>query len=425
MKAEKPIILHGIAFILAISITYGAIRLRPTWFLNLGTPLNSISSDLKEYGTYQATYSDGLNSENWLLHEFHSGSVVVLGSSELTHQELNSIPNNFITKNYTQRCVAFGKAGNQCFNIFSQLLAMKEVLKNSKIVIILSPGWFEEYALGTSLETFLEFNSERFLNYIWNDSLIPKKYKNYIGEYVVNNFENIQLPSSTLKQIFYESKGENPINYFALYPFIKGLKEYNKLKIGWYEDIYRESKGKYPPLKKHPYKDFFSITSKQSNSINQKLVSVNYDSLEKSAFNSFKLISNNNLMAVENTYYDEWIRNKKPKKIRPVPISSNREFMDFKILLNMLSYYKCKPLIIMQPLNTHVFENIKDLTILKGVEKEINKYGYEFYNMFEYEKTKYINGTLNDIFHLGDLGWFKVNKKIVDYYNLANEKKHH
>ena len=113
-------------------------------------------------------YYENFSSYPGLEYQFLKSSdsaeiIYLLGSSEL---EKNSaaIPYNFISQHFTTQVKAIGHAGNQCLSIYAQLLANENRLKNTPLVIILSPGWFENKpAKGTSSALFLEFNSERSL----------------------------------------------------------------------------------------------------------------------------------------------------------------------------------------------------------------------------------------------------------------------
>ncbi|MBI3238321.1 MAG: hypothetical protein HYZ43_05690, partial [Flavobacteriia bacterium] len=81
---------------------------------------------------YEATFLSANDS---------SETIYLMGSSELTHTS-SAAPYNFIPDHFKTKVLAIGHAGNQCFSIYSQLLANQDKLENAPIVILLSPGWF-------------------------------------------------------------------------------------------------------------------------------------------------------------------------------------------------------------------------------------------------------------------------------------------
>jgi poly-D-alanine transfer protein DltD len=51
-----------------------------------------------------------------------SGVIYIFGSSELS-SSVDAHPYRFINSNFKNKAIAIGHAGNQCFSIYSQLLA--------------------------------------------------------------------------------------------------------------------------------------------------------------------------------------------------------------------------------------------------------------------------------------------------------------
>ena len=141
---------------------------------NKKTPADLISSPyIKNFSESPPSYQD------WFLKSGKNSDIIfMLGSSELTRGG-KGLPYYFINNNFITHVHAVGHAGNQCFSIYSQLLANEERLKNAPVVIVISPLWFQgDYALGTNPNCFLEYTTEKYLNKIvWNDSV--EEFKKY------------------------------------------------------------------------------------------------------------------------------------------------------------------------------------------------------------------------------------------------------
>lgn len=364
--------------------------------------------------TYQPYFTNDLNTELWLRSHLKNKSVVLIGSSELTAQSRKYIANKFLTDSMHIPCIAFGKGGNQCFSIFCQLLSFNKELKNSRVVIILSPGWFDEYADGTSTEMFLLYNNRRTLGYILADDSIPGRFKNYIGNYVSHHLSAIDAPDENLLGFYYFHKQENPVNKIATYPFAA----FHRFCRHKRNDIFRDAYADHS----FPYPVDFAETEKMiphSNPVDEELrfQQVNWDSLSQLELNAFKIASSNNTAGVENEYYDTWIRGKALKKINNIPLTANTEYQDFLMLMDLLRHYDVNAYFIIQGLNPYAFEAPEKLDpTVDALEKEIVKRDYKYFNMFTSSKSAYVKGTLNDIMHTGEYGWLKIDSAIVHHY---------
>ncbi len=105
--------------------------------------------------------------KEFLANRYNKPQLYILGSSELT-DDTEATPYNFISERFHTKMTGIGHAGNQCFSIYSQLLANEKRLKKAHIVIVLSPGWFYgPNARGTSSSLLLEYNSSEYLKKIY------------------------------------------------------------------------------------------------------------------------------------------------------------------------------------------------------------------------------------------------------------------
>lgn len=339
-----------------------------------------------------------------------------MGSSELTSEDVNYTKSfNFIPYYTDFDVLAIGHAGNQSFSIFSQLLNANEYLKGSKIVIIISPTWLiNKYSSGTSIASFLEFNNDRFLINIANDPNINYKYKNYIGQFIYTNYQHVDSPNNGIKTLYYSNlSNRNIINEIAYSPVLWILKLLNNYSVSYMNNI---NKNSLFINQKSTEIEAFNING------NNISYSINWDSLFHSSIDYQKSLSTNNTWGINNNIYSS-ITKKRGNKRRVLVKNKreNQEFKDMMMLLDLLDYYKTNPIFIIQSLNPYAYE---DLCLLKPIIDEIinnlNDYNFPVLNQFICYEDEYEIGMLTDAMHMGDLGWHKVNKFIIENY-IINE----
>lgn len=364
--------------------------------------------------TYFPYFTNDLNTELWLRYHLKNKSVVIMGSSELTAQTRKYISNKFLTDSMHLPCVAFGKGGNQCFDIFCQLLSFNKELKDSRVVVILSPGWFDEYSEGTSAEMFLLYNNRRTLGYILADNSVPGEFKNYIGKYIGKHLPAIDAPDENLLGFYYENKQSNPINKIATYPFAVFHELCWNKRNALFTAAYAEQKFPYPVNYAETDK---MIWQPKAASSDLQFHEPNWDSLYTQELNTFAIASSNNTSGVENEYYNTWVKGKALKKIKTFNPETNTEYQDFLMLVKLLDHYDANAYFIIQALNPYAFESPEKLDpVVDALEKEIASHNYKCFNMFTSSKDNYVKGTLNDIMHTGDYGWLLIDRKIAHHY---------
>ena len=322
----------------------------------------------------------------------------VFGSSELSSNHLKGVCYNFF-KEKNIKIQTIGHAGFQCLAISSVLAANANLLKDAKIVINLSPVWFEgKYAKGTNLECFFEYNNDFSLNEILNNAAIPKEYKKYYCQYISDKYSQINSPNAMINLLALENK-----NSFLYKPF----------KV-MHELVYQLNYQNDFQLKSFSY--FQKNVSDSKTRYSFKKPTINWDSLYVNAITEFKNQSTNNNVGVHNDYYTMWLKNKRPKLIEP--LQYNQEFEDFKMLLLLCKETNCRPIFTITPINTLCYSNPNDINpIMISVMKELDKYGFNYLDLFTSNLKTYEKGVLEDIMHPGDYGWYQLDKYIIDEFS--------
>lgn len=324
--------------------------------------------------------------------DLENGKIVLFGSSELVrYPNQKFLPQNFFNNELNIPLRAQGNEGQQTFVIMSQLATFDNeiVRNNAKVVILLSPSWFTgSNDNGLTMPKFLEYMYSGMMNKLYFESEADDRYRYLISDYVQKNISIIKNPTFIYKY---------PLNVLE-----KDYLNYQMKKF---------------IIENFDYKNI------DINIINYSKPNLDYEKLKDEA-KRVDLPSSNNNWGVNNEYYSKYIEPEIAKKnfpfsiIIPPELDKNQEFQDFLVLLDFLDNYKIKPLFVMQDLNPIVFAGNRDKAneLMLIIKSKVLEHNFEYMDMWSYKVEDYEIGSLTDIVHLGELGWLKVNRKIIDYY---------
>ncbi len=404
MILKKIFFLHILPVIIVVIAVHFFIKLNRIQ-LAYTSYINFSAKEINENKGFDKFYPNEIKNQVSLAISLKRGIPVLFGSSELTSTHLSGIASNFFNNNKGDKFLSVGHAGFQNFSILSVLAANKSVLKNSKITIILSPGWFEkQFCKGTSIASFFEFCPPNYLYQIYKDTSIDKTTKKHIQSYLYANYDKINSPDAVLRLM---SKNQTTsINSIFNYP----LEFLNNTLLKQQEKL-----------------DAYLISQKQIlDVINNYSVTpylfrnkyVNWDSLKFIASHEFKLISNNNLIGVQNDYYNNWLKNKPKKVLHVLDIDKNNEYKDFTVLINFLKNNNIKPLFVIMPLNSLAHKNLEVLApTVKSINDLLVKNNFTTLDMFTPNLKNYQIGVLEDIMHPYNVGWYQIDKFILENYH--------
>jgi D-alanyl-lipoteichoic acid biosynthesis protein DltD len=404
MLLKKIALYQILPILIASALTYVLVLK----FIKVNTLNYSVSAKtIQQTHGIDVFHIDNLNNQIAFSIALKKSVPVLFGSSELTSSHLDGLAGNFFNKNQKTDCFfSIGHAGFQNFAILTTLSANKSLLKDSKITIILSPGWFEkQYCKGTSLKSFFEFCPPNYLYQIYKDTSLDLKTKQHIQNYLYTNYDKISKPDAVMRLM---SKNHNPkfLNNIFNYPFAT-LDNY-EIKIQEASDFYLTSQQLIlNELTKHSCNPYHFYNQ-----------NINWDSLKTKAQQEFKKISNNNTIAVENSYYDAWLKNKPKKKLYAVEAKNNTEYNDFLALLHFLKANNCKPLFVIMPLNTKAHQNLEVLEpTINAIKQELTSNNLKVLDLFSPNLINYEDGVLEDIMHPYNIGWYQIDKFILDNYH--------
>ncbi|MEV9616273.1 D-alanyl-lipoteichoic acid biosynthesis protein DltD [Aliarcobacter butzleri] len=341
---------------------------------------------------YTKPLQDTLQKTVSLQSDLESGKIVLFGSSELVkYPDQRFLPQKFFNNELNIPLRVQGNEGHQTFVIMSQLAALDNqiVRDNARIAVLLSPSWFTgSNENGLTIPKFLEYMYSGMMNKLYFESETDNKYKYLISDYIKENVSLIKDPSFIYK-----------------YPLSVLEKDYlnNEIKKFIIQNF-----------------DYKNIKVETLNYVKPKL---DYDKLRIEAKN-IEISSSNNSFGINNEYYSKYIEPEIAKNnfpftvVIPPELDKNQEFQDFLVLLDFLDKYKIKPLFIMQDLNPYVFAGNREEAnqLMAIIKSKVLEHNFEYMDMWTYKKEDYEMNSLTDIVHLDELGWIKVNQKIIDYF---------
>lgn len=401
---KKFLTLYLLPFLLAFVFVY---------FLSLQKPVNAFlfpSEAPQGQDTvlgFIPEFSGNDRLEQQFLWKSDTGEAVVfiMGSSEL-QDETDAVPYRFIPLHSGTRVQAYGHAGNQCFSVFCQLLAHTQRLKGSRIVFILSPGWFESRpALGTSSPVFLEYVSPRFLEKM---ALQNTPFSAYASERIAQIYSEFNAPSLPLKINYFKNRTTlSPVHKLLFAPLLNLDKKW----LSYYKKIINTVES-----------DNGLISPVSFYNPEPAAMPLPWDSmLTESRIGVLNKVTNNSL-GISNDYYDTHIKGRRGH-IRPVPPEHNTELKDFRMLMRLVRAYEVDAFFVIQPLNACYYENLNDLKpVIDEVRKEIKgspgEQGFTCADFFVTASTAYDKALLTDVMHFSEYGWYRVNQAVMTHYNL-------
>ncbi|WP_323657828.1 D-alanyl-lipoteichoic acid biosynthesis protein DltD [Aliarcobacter butzleri] len=346
--------------------------------------------EILEY--YTKPLQDTLQKTVSLQTDLESGKIVLFGSSELVkYPDQRFLPQKFFNNELNIPLRVQGNEGHQTFVIMSQLAALdnQTIRNNARIAILLSPSWFTgSNENGLTMPKFLEYMYSGMMNKLYFESETDDKYKYLISDYIKENVSLIKDPSFIYKY---------PLNVLE--------KDYlnNEMKKFIIQNF-----------------DYKNVKVETLNYVKPKL---DYDKLRVEAKN-IEIPSSNNNFGINNEYYSKYIEPEIAKNnfpfsiVIPPELDKNEEFQDFLVLLDFLDKYKIKPLFIMQDLNPYVFAGNREEAneLMAIIKSKVLEHNFEYMDMWTYKKEDFEMNSLTDIVHLDELGWIKVNQKIIDYF---------
>jgi poly-D-alanine transfer protein DltD len=349
------------------------------------------SPDPPESTQISANYLDdfkgGAGSVQWLERKIQGETkLLVMGSSELSHQNDAHIPNRFLNECSPNSCIAFGKAGFQCAAMLQVLAATGAREKGAEYCIILSPGWFEgKSAKGTDPAAMLDF----FVPAL--ESLYESLMKNpSLGRFWYRNSGQFSRSDALMQYLSLNfASSQSLIHKTIYYPLLKLLELYIH---------YFYEKAEVPFIQRQDF---------------QTPGTPNTDSLFQMALHQHLASVKSNTLGIEDEYYRNYLGSKPHRRLRMPLFNENSEYHDFCDLIKFIKENKLRVSFVMLPLHPEVYTNLEVLNpVMHDIQRMLEQNEFPYLNLMP-GGPHYTTGILSDIMHLSDAGWVKVDEFIL------------
>ena len=371
----------------------------------------------------------------WINESTKNGSLMVMGSSELTSHAMQNIKNNFPNEYYSNyvSCIGHGYVQNALHAI--NLGANSISYNGSDIVIIESLQWFSDNDI-QAVGFMANFSELQFYEFLNNDS-ISEKNKQYICNRFldIENLRNKQrstdmkyseITSNTFLSGLKNSFLLNDNNYLYDYPqthiLAKLYSSDNILDKFILTTLTPYYKLNYFLMRiKDKYETYCALKNLDSTEKNSSF-NTNWDQqISKAQLQGESECTNNDIFVFDD-YYTEYLsadwEQRKNSWVGMKLLDSN-EWNDYKFLLSVCNDLGIKPYLINVSCNGYYYDYIGLDSNLrqkyyKQLENTANQYNIPIYcglSEKEYEPFVYV-----DVMHLGWKGWIYTTKAILEHF---------
>lgn len=299
--------------------------------------------------------------------------LVILGSSELTSNDLRFVPYRYLADELQMPVLAYGHSGFQSLGMQLVLAALADDLSPaSRVVVMLSPGWFDGDG-GLGADEFKEHANP----------LLPRLLKQPQGR------------AELVRWL--QDKGDAGVAWSMMAEQAYVLRQ--------------RLVGLWAPAHAAPAPD----GEREGPAAAARVV--DWDALAQQAQSAEQGEMTGNRYAVRDDFFNKYLRTIPEggkTAYQPQPLTGRDELRELTALMALLHERNVNALFVMQPLHPMVF---KDLDRFVPVQREVaslcQRYAMTCMDMYG---APFEIGTLRDVQHLGELGWLRVNQKIAETF---------
>lgn len=302
--------------------------------------------------------------------------IVMLGSSELTSADLRFISYKFMNTELARPVLAYGHAYFQSLAMYFLLASHERQLSpRSRVVIMLSPGWFATRGL----------NRDAFKEHVL--PLLPRL---------------IDSPDARAELAgWIRQRGNGEIARATIAEWAYDLR--SRLQGQMRHLFLGEPPPSAPPVAATP--------------ADPSARPVDWGALRAEAMALEQRHMATNPYGVRQDYLDTYLTDLTPERLDAYPdrFDSSTELNNLERLMRLLSAHGVRALFVLQPYNPLVF---RDLNRFEPEQRRIADLckTYAMHCLDMYNAQPYQVGTLRDSQHLGELGWLDVSHKAMEVF---------
>ncbi|HEY9320800.1 D-alanine transfer protein [Achromobacter deleyi] len=364
---------HALAAALALSAAAAcgawawhslALKTGPAPIAAPGLYIPNLGNTLQEQTRNLSTMSQALRTGDRL---------VILGSSELTSNDLRFVPYRYLADELQMPVLAYGHSGFQSLGMQLVLAALADDLSPaSRVVVMLSPGWFDGDG-GLGVDEFKEHANP----------LLPRLLKQPEGRAELARWLRDKGDAGVVWSMAAEQA----------YVFRQRL-----------VDLWAPAYAAPAPERE-----------REGPAAAARVV--DWDALASQAQDAEQSQMGGNRYAVRDEFFNKYLRTIPEggkTAYQPQPLTGRDELRELTALMALLHQRGVNALFVMQPLHPMVF---KDLARFEPIQQDVarlcQRYAMTCMDMYG---APFEVGMLRDVQHLGELGWLRVNQKIAEVF---------
>lgn len=328
----------------------------------------------------------------------------IYGSSELHRLDMYHPTNYFQINPDGFTPFLIGRAGMYSLVQFLNLASNADLLKNRKIVFIISPEWFSNTGLSESYFAG-NFSEEQVYQFIFSHDINPRLKQKVAKRLLQFNFVR---HNGTIAPLLEKIAKSAHISNFTL--FSASLQGHFTSKVLQLYDAIKMQKvtpNYYPSQYQSP---------------NKKLKGKSWSQLEEMAVKDMKATSNSNRFHINNAFYIKQIKNRlehfKNYDVHQ-KFGHSPEYGDLQLVIDLLKEEHAKVLFISLPFNGSWYDYAgvsqqKRETCYHKIVSEVHKGGFQLADFTQFDNKPYF---LEDTMHIGPEGWVYIDRAIRNFYN--------
>ena len=344
------------------------------------------------YGTSYEKYK----SKDILANNITPNTLVLLGSSELVATKDQAYHPNRIFNYSDFNIMQIGTSYSQNIVQASTLGSIESAMTKRKVAIIESVQWYEKN--GIHQDAFLnKASQEHIFNTLANEKISKETKEKLINRVIEITKGNKQQNDiyKKIKEVFVENKGN--------------ILEKNLLELETKLYAFKIKQKFYMEKGKADYPFTGELTP-----------TYNGEQLTNDFVKEVVKKTDNNDYAVDNHYYDTYLRNRYDSlknSNKDLNYLESPEYSDFEIFLTVAKELGIEVEVIIFPVNgkwndyTGVSKTMREQTY-KKIEEIANQFGVKVLN---YGNKEYENYFLFDVMHVGVRGWMEVEKELYNF----------
>ncbi|WP_099203520.1 D-alanyl-lipoteichoic acid biosynthesis protein DltD [Miniphocaeibacter massiliensis] len=320
--------------------------------------------------------------------------IPFFGSSELNR--INEFHPTVLARKYKRSYEPFllGFAGTQSLSHYFSINSMKNNIKDSKIVFVISPQWFVKDGVNDNAFS-LYYSPLQIYGWILNIEEVGEGEK-YIANRLLN-FSKIQ-GNNDLKNVLKKiGKGEKLSKYdIGMCEFMYNMISKEDAMFGGLDLTTREHK----------------VVKSEKNLPEE----YNFKKLDKLAYDIGKERTSNNDFQIANGFYKNRLSKAKDKlkgSQKKFDYTKSPEFSDFQMVLNEIEKNNIDPIFVITPVNkrwsdyTGLSEEMLN-TFSKKITQQLKEQGFN--NIIDFTYKRDVDYFMEDTIHIGWRGWLELDQ---------------